>query len=607
VTRRLATRRPATRRPPRPAGGLAWRRLSPLAAIASAAAIAAAGCATVPTSGQARQISEPRNGLAQGADFPQLIPFSPGSGWSPQQIVSGFLVASASFAGDHSVARQYLSPRQAQIWRPGSAVTVVSEPRVTHVVAPRRVTGQSTTARVVVSGQELATLNATGQYQIPPVSSRQFLFKLMRIRNQWRILNPPRGLLLSKADFDRVYQPRDLYYFASSGTVLVPDPVFVPLEATTTSLATGLVTALLGRPVGWLQGATSTDFPRGTRLLGQVRIEGTSATVNLGGSAARAGPATLASIAAQLVWTLTSPSYGRSAISSVRLEIDGHQVDPAGSAGGVELLGSYLSKVPTPAAKNGLYFIGVNGAVHVLSATSAAPADQVPGQAGTGLVPMTGIAVSPSERFLAGISPDRRVIYVTALAKGAALRSWQPGGVCTALSWDARGDLWVATKAGVWLRPPGGKAPIAVDVTPRAGRIIALRVAPDGVRIAMIVRSATGSQVLVGAVVRGANRASIGQLVPIGAGISDPAALGWYDADDLIVLARAGTRGAQFERVPVNGSQPTLIAAEPDASALATTESQIVAGLPGGRMVAFASATGSWAPLGPGEDPVFPG
>jgi hypothetical protein len=179
--------------------------------------------------------------------------------------------------------------------------------------------------------------------------------------------------------------------------------------------------------------------------------------------------------------------------------------------------------------------------------------------------------------------------------------------VCTALSWDTRGDLWVATRTGVWLRPPGGKAPIAVDVAPRAGRIIALRVAPDGVRVAMIVRSAAGSQVLVGAVVRGVNRASIGQLVPIGAGISDPAALGWYDADDLIVLARPETRGARFERVPVNGSQPTLIAAEPDASALATNDSQIVAGLPGGRMVAFASATDSWAPLGPGEDPVYPG
>jgi len=58
--------------------------------------------------------------------LPRKLVNAPGQGWKPQQIVSGFLAASASFAGNHSVARQYLIPQKARSWSPGWAVTVVT-------------------------------------------------------------------------------------------------------------------------------------------------------------------------------------------------------------------------------------------------------------------------------------------------------------------------------------------------------------------------------------------------------------------------------------------------------------------------------------------------
>jgi hypothetical protein len=581
------------------------------------AAVVTGGCATLPTSGQVRSLSEPQSGLTQSEDFPQLIPAPPGKDWRPEQIVSGFLAASASFAGGYAIARKYLVPRQARTWKPGGAVTVVSQAglQVTHLPVSPRVTGQSAsdTARVVVTGQELATLTPSGQYKTPQASSKQVIhisLKLLKIRDQWRVVNPPLRLLLTKSDFLRVYQPRNLYFFVSPGGTLVPDPVFVPLQATTTVLAADLVRALRQSPVGWLGGATHTGFPRGTRPLG-VRIEGTGAIVNLGGTIARAGPGVIADVAAQLVWTLTSPSYGRSAISWVRLEINGRS--PSGSAGQEQLLRAYADKVPAPSAGGGLYFVGKDGAVQVLSQQSAASPSPVHGQAGTGLVPMTSIAVSPTQgkRFIAGVSPGGKVIRFGTLVKDATLRSWRPGGRITSLSWDRSGDLWVAAGNGVWLRRPGGKAPVAVDVGQlRAGdRVTALRIAPDGVRIAVIVRGKSGSQVKIGAVVRGAATASIVQLVPIGAGISDPVALSWYDADDLMVLATTGSAGGQqLERVPVNGGQPvTFGRAEPHTISLTTAGSQIVAGLRGGQMATLSGAAGGWGPRVPGEDPAYPG
>jgi spore germination protein GerM len=585
-------------------------RQSVLIGIACVSAIVTVGCATVPTSGPPRPIRESPNELTQGEDFPQLIPAPPGNHWTPKQIVSGFLAASASFAD--TVAREYLAPR-ARTWKPGWAVTVVSQPIFKPAVFLPHMAGQSAnqTATVEVSGQELATLTASGQYQIPPASAKQVInFNLQKIDGQWRITNPPLRLLLSKSDFLRVYQPRNLYFFAPAGGTLVPDPVFVPLQATTTDLATGLVRALEQQPFGYLQGVTQTSFPQGTRLLGPVRIAGYGAIVNLGGGIARASPSVLASVAAQLVWTLTSPSYGRSAIRSVRLEINGRLRPLPDSAGGAELLSAYQSMVPKPSARTGLYFVDSKGAVQVLSASHVATRPAAAhGQAGTGLVPMTAIAVSPpDERFIAGISPDGKVVHAGALAKGATLGSWRPGGRCTALSWDGHGDLWVATTHGVWLRPPGGKPPIAVDVGLHGGeRVTALRVAPDGIRVAMIVRAHGSAQVQIGAVARGSSTAAIGQLVPIGPGITDPAALSWYDPDDLIVLASPGTASSRLERVPVNGGQPIVITPEQRIVSLATAGTQIVAGLRSGRMVTFTGNPGGWGPLLPGRDPAYPG
>ncbi len=610
--------------PPETAPAPARRRLAPLALTACLSAVAAGGCATIPSSGPVRSLGQPQNGVVQGQDFPQVIPAPPGKGWPPVRIVSGFLVANASFAGNNAAARKYLTPGQARAWNPGSAVTVVLQTSLKKVVVPNRLTGQSgnTTQTVDVSGQELATLTASGQYQTPPPQAKQaisFPLRLMKIRGQWRIVNPPKLLLLSKSDFLRVYQPRNLYFFAPDDSTLLPDPVYVPLQATATHLATDLVRALEQRPPGYLSGVTQTSLPPGTQVLG-VRIEGPGAVVNLGGTVARAGPTVLGKIAAQLVWTLTSSSYGRQAINSVKLEVNGTALALPGAApDDFVLAGTYSGKVPEPVADGGLYFIGKDGAVQVLRRSpAAAPPRPVLGQAGTGFIPMTSIAVSPRtgersiagaspgalERSIAGISPDGRTVYFGALAKGAELGSWRPGGRITSLSWDASGDLWVAAHNGVWLRRPG-KPPVAVDL-PAGDRVTVLRVAPDGVRIAMIVRGKAGSQLEIGAVKLGAHTASIVP-TPVGSGIPDPTQLSWYNADNLIVLARPGPARQTLEEVPVSGGDPIPIGAEPHTRSITTAGSQIVAGLRGGRLVTLSVPAGSWQLLGPGQDPAYPG
>jgi Lipoprotein LpqB beta-propeller domain/Sporulation and spore germination len=596
------------------------------AAAAAAVGLAVAGCATVPTSGAVQQVGASQPGLSQEQEYSQPIPVGPGPGWTPTQIVSGFLAASASFAHDHQVAKEYLDSTAEQSWQPGWAVTVVNKPPTITPVGPlpRLVHNQSQwLARVKVTGVPVATITGLGQYQVysGSPSSESYYFFLRRINRQWRIDSLPtsQGLLLSEADFQRVYQPRDLYFLSQSGHTLVPDPVFVPQQATDTDLATGLVNALLQDPTGWLSGAAVTGFPAHSQPIGQVRINGPNATVDLGGprgKAVTADPQRLEQMAAQLVWTLAS---GPTPVQSVELELNNRPVQIMGRI--YQLPQTYSGWVPSQVAGASLYFVGSSGTVQALSGAGQPGAEQpgrvsaVPGAAGSAGVPaLTSIAVSPDGRSLAGIAAGGAAVYITGLSHGATLREWRPtNGSCTSVSWDAQDDLWITAGGIVWMLPPGGGSatPVTVDV-PTGSNVTDFQVAPDGVRVAMIVHGSSGSQVQVGAIIHSGTSSAVLQApVTIGAGISQPDALSWYGSDDLIVLA-GSPASAQLDEVPLNGGQFTAIPApgSPQTVTAARSEggaSDIVVGLPGGKIM-LSTDMGEFQPVrAAGQAPVYPG
>ena len=161
-------------------------------------------------------------------------------------------------------------------------------------------------------------------------------------------------------------------------------------------------------------------------------------------------------------------------------------------------------------------------------------------------------------------------------------------------------------------------APAAVDVTALSAigqpgsQILALRMAPDGVRAALLVHTKTGNGLLLAAVRFSADgRAlSIGQPVSIGAGGADPVAISWSDPYHLAVLA-----GDAIFEVPLTGgaglqpggSPQSLGSAPSGAQTLTTDGSELVAGTDDGQI--FASSLGSpgWIRVTTGSDPVYPG
>jgi hypothetical protein len=580
------------------------------ATAAVAVAIAAGGCAAVPTSGAVQQFGGAVQNGVNPQDYSQPIVQGPGQGWTAQEIVEGFVTANASFAGNHEVAKEYLDPAARQAWNPLWAVNVVSSWKVSPPInLPKRLTGNQPQQEVSVrvTGLQVGTLTAAGLPLPSSGSAKQTVkFTLEKLGGQWRISNPPQTLLLTQSAFQRVYQPRNVYFLAGSGRTLVPDAVFVPEPDTNTQLAFGLATALLQNPRGWLDGAAVTGFPAKSTLIG-VKINGPNAVIDLGGKAAAANPLQQQQMAAQLAWTLAS---GPPSIQSVELEVNGRPLPIRGNQ--LQLLDAYSNWMPVPSAGSSLYYIGSGGSVKVLSGVGPlgsgqlGSANPVPDR----LPPLRSIAVSPNGRWIAGISTTGKAVYAWDLDhKAAPVREWPSppsSGSCTSLSWDQQGDLWITAGGSVWLLPPGKDS--AIPVSAPAGTVASFQVAPDGVRAVMILSGGAPLQLV--AISRSVGP-SLGQPVPIGSGITDPESLSWYDANNVIVLDGSSSGGQLYE-VPLNGGSYSAIGSEGNIlSVTATSPSgpspNIAVGLANGQIMVSAHQGAFEFTRAAGVAPAFPG
>ena len=233
-----------------------------------AARTAAAGCISEPSGGPVISYSMTQGPGGQSQPLPQIIAQPPPAGWSPEQIVTGFLAASASFAGGQRIAREYLTTKENRAWTPNwSAVVYSSGPNVRPAAFTG--TGSGRVAKTVTVGRLGAGVpfrdrrlpwppppprreSARRAADFPPAEGGQPVADLQRapVPGAHELLVPVR---LSAAE---------PVLLRSHHSYLVPDPVYVPLQATTASLMDGLVYDLINPPGDWLsRGATSTSFP----------------------------------------------------------------------------------------------------------------------------------------------------------------------------------------------------------------------------------------------------------------------------------------------------------------------------------------------------------
>jgi Lipoprotein LpqB beta-propeller domain/Sporulation and spore germination len=615
------------------------------------AGVMATACATLPTSGIV-QLNTSQGSSDQPQHGVQIVPVPPGPGWSQTEIVSGFLAASASFDNNHAVARQYLTRKFSRIWKPGWAATIINSPNPSLAKTPKGVAPQTPTALVYLTGHvaELQTAgpDQAGSVVVSPAPSK-YQFSLVQVPGGWRIDGilrdnmpvKPTFLLLSSTDFARDYQPRDLYFYSmrSARDALVPDPVYIPQTAPESEVQ-GLVNALIRPSLSWLSGAATTAFPRKTTLITPPQvIGGITAIVDVGGAASRASAAQQQRMAAQLYWSLTCAPYATqcaSPIKSVVLYINHHRSSQL-SPGNVSTL------VPrgTPGP---LYYQPAGGQQLAIDARPAAGARAltVPLPVVIGSTPFTSMAVSTGQQgppTLAGCTgKDLYLIKLTAAIQEAkklsagviltAVRKPLPAG-CSSLSWDNSGNLWITAGSKALVLPTAGSTALAkvslVSVQlPQLSAanpppITGLKVAPDGVRVAMILGAGPGGKrIQVGAISRSNLFTYIGQKLQtlrVGSDIANPVALSWLDPDHLLVLSRSSSGRTQLFEAPLNGGQSAQISTPGEVISVAASwpnghaEPQVIIGLAPGQidMSKGAWPNPDWVPVAAGTLPVYPG
>jgi hypothetical protein len=614
-----------TGRLPRAAHG---RRLARLPVVAGVvlAGLLATGCATIPDSGvvQSTPTPAPPGG---GITSAGLVVEGPEAGWSPVQVVSGFLQASASFAHNHAVAREYLTAGASKRWQPGAQVTILAQsPNVQRQLG--QLSRQTGHTNVVVSWQKIATLEGSGQYiPVGGGAAEQQVFGLESVGGQWRIDSLPTvggqkvstELLLPSVLFHLVYAPRDLYFYTQQPhQLLVPDPVFVPIEST--DVVSYVLNGLKQNPNGWLENAAFTAFPPGAQLR-KVQVlpgvpGGKTAIVDIG-LPPHTPRSVVQDLAAQIVWTLTSSSYSPALLQAVKIKVNGHVWAP-GQGDAVQGLTDYARYVPRVPKDPNLYYLGSDGAVRMFG--GLAHSVPVPGEAGTGRVPLTQVAVSPDGRYLAGVAGPADAVYTGDLAAAARVHASGEdrnlhlrltGTGFTGLSFDNSDSLWIAGRVhhtpGVWVIPPVG-APVQVALPAGLGPVTGLKVAPDGVRIALIVGQGYGRRVVLGAVERTGTAVFVPQVVPLAPGLFEPSALTWYDQDHLLAITQPGA-ASQLWEVPVNGDAPVGKNSLPGMVSIAAAGAQnpLYLGMSAGRLENSVLLGEPWRDIAAGWDATYPG
>ncbi|WP_419995457.1 LpqB family beta-propeller domain-containing protein [Streptomyces boninensis] len=550
----------------------------------------------------------PGPSASQGPEQQQVRvdPQPPEDGMEPTQIVSGFLEALMANEKDFRTAKRYLTKDERASWQPQKTTVLRDEP------SPRELTpagqgdvnarGEGKTVRVRLTGTQLAVVDGHNSYASSEREYRKDIELRQDGEGEWRISQPPQGLVLGEGNFHRTYLQAEKYYFgAVHKESLVPEPVYVRRGLDLTDA----VESLLDGPGEQLQPAVANPIPGGTELVGKslapdgdvlrVRLK-LASKKRLSGDACRAA-------AKQVYYTAKSQTRE---LAKVELE----------RADGKALCGVTAAQARDARPERWFgplshqYFIDDDHRLSKLPTSVDVDADVTPervsgplGEDGEDGVKLRSVGVARDERDAAAVSEDGTKMYVAPVDTDEKLkdpeltskskRTGDDRGL-TAPSWDASGDVWVADRTAEGstlyrLRDEGRAKAEEVLLPQFEGRIESLRVSAEGARIALLVRHDGRTTLQLGSIMmRSDGKLLVAKLQDAAPRMEDVRAFSWAGESQLIIVGTESGGAQQLKYVDTDGSVPpepprglngvTAIAAaeRPDLPLIADSEDGVV-------------------------------
>jgi len=449
-------------------------RLARLLVVLSAAALAA-GCAAIPESTPVVVVDEnlgASDGFTVGAPQPGLDPLS---------VVRLFVEAGVSHADEHQAARSYLTEESARRWDDEAPILVIDD---TFGTSPVDAGGADDRRLVTLRTSKIGQLDQSGVFRLHREPS-DFRLTLVKENGEWRITDPPRGLLMRIRDFRATFRVVDLSFVDATSNVLIKDRRWV-LNRPASALPGRVVNLLLGEPSADLRGSVVNELS-GARLLTNVTQAPDSVlAVDL------TGLQQLTDVQRELAAAQIVRSIGDVVNQPVRILIDGERLTPDRPIWRVDDAQKYVPTIDVTPGLPGLVVtngrvlqIGSNQpAVGVDIANAVSAAQSVDGHK------YAVVAAEPSgaPRLWVGPSGDLRPVDLPATSIDRP--NWR----------RARDEVWVVLDGNRLVSVTASTGAVqAVDVSEltRMGPLSELRLSRDGVRVAAIV----GNMLVLGSIV----------------------------------------------------------------------------------------------------------
>jgi hypothetical protein len=513
-------------------GKLAHRIAKPI--LVAGLALLLSGCATLPLASGVIVGANIQGGLS--TDYLYYSPPSPDPGAGPEAILTGFITAGTGPQNDYAIAREYLAEDFKSVWSPNDEVLIQSQKGNLAFETPNLAHYEASIQAIVTSDGEYSAV-AKG-------TVRSLDFKLIKQRGQWRISEAPNLTLVIKPVFDVIFRSYSVYFFDKQFKYLVPDLRWFPSRAST---GTRLVNAILDGPSPWLAPGVRSAVPQGTSLaIDAVTIEQSVAIVDLNAQALEADLLRRKYLKAQLYATLTQLST----VKSVAVQIDHSPQD----------IPDYLvPSVPTSSYTPVALVAGDLRHIGSGSSSSVVGAKALIAKLGA-----TDFALSSDESRIGLLGP-RGLFQANTNSIGSTPQLADARADLLAPSFDSQGYLWAISKTGF----------SSIDAIAANGdhvkvhspwlanfRRVSFDISSDGTRAIFVVRSGSGTQLLLSAVVRDALGVpvSLSKPVSIVTDAENPQSVSWVDSLSIVVVDRAAGAAISWPTILTVGGKERKLA-----------------------------------------------